>query len=441
MSFHRLSLIIGREYLSTVGKRSFLLLTVLMPVLVIALCALPALLAEIKSDDVKNVAVLDATGRYSRALQDTDEYHFYTLSDGGARSARAYYESESGRDVYAIVSIPATVDTLSTLSVYSPKSVPQGLSQTLSDQLEPLLREARIEAYGIDSLKEIMAACDVRLEVENIKWDESGEEQRSEAFAAQMLGLLLSLLTYMFVLCYGAMIMNGVIEEKTNRIVEVIVSSCRPMELMLGKIVGVALVGLTQIAIWGVLVGGGLSLLGLNAAATASPEVAMMQSVGAEAAAGAVTPDSALAEVMAVVAGINWAQMLGCFLLYFVGGYLLYAALFAAFGSAVDQPSDASQFTMPIVMILIFALYAGMYSINNPDGPLAWWCSMIPFTSPIVMMIRLPYDVPAWEVALSLLLLFATAFATVYLSGRIYRTGILMYGKKIALKELLRWLR
>jgi ABC-2 type transport system permease protein len=384
---------------------------------------------------------LDATGRYSRALQDTDEYHFYTLSDGGARSARAYYESDSGRDVYAIVSIPATVDSLSTLSVYSPKSVPQGLSQTLSDQLEPLLREARIEAYGIDSLKEIMAACDVRLEVENIKWDESGEEQRSEAFAAQMLGLLLSLLTYMFVLCYGAMIMNGVIEEKTNRIVEVIVSSCRPMELMLGKIVGVALVGLTQIAIWGVLVGGGLSLLGLNAAATASPEVAMMQSVGAEAAAGAVTPDSALAEVMAVVAGINWAQMLGCFLLYFVGGYLLYAALFAAFGSAVDQPSDASQFTMPIVMILIFALYAGMYSINNPDGPLAWWCSMIPFTSPIVMMIRLPYDVPAWEVALSLLLLFATAFATVYLSGRIYRTGILMYGKKIALKELLRWLR
>jgi ABC-2 type transport system permease protein len=441
MSFHRLSLIIGREYLSTVGKRSFLLLTVLMPVLVIALCALPALLAEIKSDDVKNVAVLDATGRYSRALQDTDEYHFYTLSDGGARSARAYYESDSGRDVYAIVSIPASVDSLSTLSVYSPKSVPQGLSQTLSDQLEPLLREARIEAYGIDSLKEIMAACDVRLEVENIKWDESGEEQRSEAFAAQMLGLLLSLLTYMFVLCYGAMIMNGVIEEKTNRIVEVIVSSCRPMELMLGKIVGVALVGLTQIAIWGVLVGGGLSLLGLNAAATASPEVAMMQSVGAEAAAGAVTPDSALAEVMAVVAGINWAQMLGCFLLYFVGGYLLYAALFAAFGSAVDQPSDASQFTMPIVMILIFALYAGMYSINNPDGPLAWWCSMIPFTSPIVMMIRLPYDVPAWEVALSLLLLFATAFATVYLAGRIYRTGILMYGKKTSLKELLRWLR
>jgi ABC-2 type transport system permease protein len=412
-----------------------------MPVLVIALCALPALLAEIKSDDVKNVAVLDATGRYSRALQDTDEYHFYTLTDGDAPSARAYYEAESGRDVYAIVSIPATVDSLSTLSVYSPKSVPQGLSQTLSDQLDPLLREARIEAYGIDSLKEIMAACDVRLEVENIKWDESGEEQRSEAFAAQMLGLLLSLLTYMFVLCYGAMIMNGVIEEKTNRIVEVIVSSCRPMELMLGKIVGVALVGLTQIAIWGVLVGGGLSLLGLNAAATASPEVAMMQSVGAEAAAGAVTPDSALAEVMAVVAGINWAQMLGCFLLYFVGGYLLYAALFAAFGSAVDQPSDASQFTMPIVMILIFALYAGMYSINNPDGPLAWWCSMIPFTSPIVMMIRLPYDVPVWEVALSLLLLFATAFATVYLAGRIYRTGILMYGKKTSLKELLRWLR
>jgi ABC-2 type transport system permease protein len=277
--------------------------------------------------------------------------------------------------------------------------------------------------------------------VENIKWDESGEEQRSEAFAAQMLGLLLSLLTYMFVLCYGAMIMNGVIEEKTNRIVEVIVSSCRPMELMLGKIVGVALVGLTQIAIWGIMVVGGMSLLGLNAVTTAAPEVAMMQSVGADAATGVATPDSTITEILAVVAGINWAQMLSCFLLYFVGGYLLYAALFAAFGSAVDQPSDASQFTMPIMMILIFAFYAGMYSINNPDGPLAWWCSMIPFTSPIVMMIRLPYDVPTWEVALSLLLLFATAFATVYLAGRIYRTGILMYGKKTSLKELLRWLR
>jgi ABC-2 type transport system permease protein len=441
MSFHRLSLIIGREYLSTVGKRSFLLLTILMPILIIVLCALPALLAEIKSDDVKTVAVLDATGRYSGALHDTDEYHFYTLSDGGTRSARAYYETESGRDVYAIVSIPATVDSLPTLSVYSPKSVPQGLSQTLSDQLEPLLREARIEAYGIDSLKAMIAACDVRVEVQNIKWDERGEEKRSEAFAAQMLGLMLSLLTYMFVLCYGAMIMNGVIEEKTNRIVEVIVSSCRPMELMLGKIVGVALVGLTQIAIWGIMVVGGMSLLGLNAVTTAAPEVAMMQSVGADAATGVATPDSTITEILAVVAGINWAQMLSCFLLYFVGGYLLYAALFAAFGSAVDQPSDASQFTMPIMMILIFAFYAGMYSINNPDGPLAWWCSMIPFTSPIVMMIRLPYDVPVWEVALSLLLLFATAFATVYLAGRIYRIGILMYGKKTSLKELLRWLK
>jgi ABC-2 type transport system permease protein len=281
--------------------------------------------------------------------------------------------------------------------------------------------------------------------VQSIKWDESGDERVSEAIVSQILGLVLALLTYMFVLSYGAMIMNGVIEEKTNRIVEVIVSSCRPMELMLGKIIGVAMVGLTQIAIWGVLVIAGLSLFGLNSLQTASPEAALVQQMTdgaatADASAQIATEDI-VSQVIEMIVNVNWVQMLGCFLLYFIGGYLLYAALFAAFGSAVDQPSDASQFTLPVMMILIFALYAGMYSIDNPDGPLAWWCSIIPFTSPIVMMVRLPYDVPAWEVALSLALLFFTALGTVYLAGRIYRTGILMYGKKISFREILKWVK
>jgi ABC-2 type transport system permease protein len=337
------------------------------------------------------------------------------------------------------------VDSLSTLSIYSSKSVPNGLSRTLSDQLEPALRNARIEAYGIEELTEIIKACDVQLDVQSIKWDESGDERVSEAIVSQILGLVLALLTYMFVLSYGAMIMNGVIEEKTNRIVEVIVSSCRPMELMLGKIIGVAMVGLTQIAIWSVLVIAGLSLFGLNSLQTASPEAALVQQMTdgaatADAAAQIATEDI-VPQVIEMIVNINWGQMLGCFLLYFIGGYLLYAALFAAFGSAVDQPSDASQFTLPVMMILIFALYAGMYSIDNPDGPLAWWCSIIPFTSPIVMMVRLPYDVPAWEVALSLALLFFTALGTVYLAGRIYRTGILMYGKKISFREILKWVK
>jgi ABC-2 type transport system permease protein len=445
MSFHRLSLIIRREYFSTVGKRSFILMTLLMPILIIVLCALPAFLAGIKSDEVKNIAVMDATGRYGALLKDTEEYHFYTLSDTGSHSPYECYEQESARDVYAIVAIPATVDSLFTLSIYSSKSVPNGLSRTLSDQLEPALRNARIEAYGIEELTEIIKACDVQLDVQSIKWDESGDERVSEAIVSQILGLVLALLTYMFVLSYGAMIMNGVIEEKTNRIVEVIVSSCRPMELMLGKIIGVAMVGLTQIAIWGVLVIAGLSLFGLNSLQTASPEAALVQQMTdgaatADAAAQIATEDI-VPQVIEMIVNINWGQMLGCFLLYFIGGYLLYAALFAAFGSAVDQPSDASQFTLPVMMILIFALYAGMYSIDNPDGPLAWWCSIIPFTSPIVMMVRLPYDVPAWEVALSLALLFFTALGTVYLAGRIYRTGILMYGKKISFREILKWVK
>ncbi len=438
-------LIIRREYLQTVGKRSFILLTVLMPVLIIALCTLPALLAEIKTDRVKNVAVIDATGHYGSILHDTDEYHFYTLSQADPGSAYECYEQEAEHEVYAIVTIPATIDSVPALSIYSSKSIPEGLSLCLSTQLEPVIHDARVASYGIDGLSDIIANCNVSIDVQSIKWDESGTEKLSAAFLSQILGLILSMLTYMFVLSYGSMIMNGVIEEKTNRIVEVIVSSCRPMELMLGKIIGVAFVGLTQIAIWGILLGIGATAIGVEHLSSASPEAMLMQQTmgsGATPEAMALTaPADKLTEVLQLVADVNWGQMVGCFLLYFIGGYLLYAALFAAFGSAVDQPSDASQFTLPIIMILLFALYAGIYSINNPDGPLAWWCSIIPFTSPIVMMIRLPYDVPTYEVALSIILLFATALGITYLAGRIYRTGILMYGKKISLMELLRWVR
>ena len=245
----------------------------------------------------------------------------------------------------------------------------------------------------------------------------------------EIIGLGLSFLTYMFVLMYGAMIMNGVIEEKTNRIVEVIVSSCKPMELMLGKIIGVALVGFTQIIIWAVLLGIAGTILGASAFISGPTDPA------------ALTESNELAEIIQMVLSVNYLQILTFFVLYFIGGYLLYAALFAAFGSAVDQPSDASQFMTPIMVIMVFAIYAALFSIENPDGPLAWWCSIIPFTSPIVMMIRLPYDVPFWEMLLSIALLYGSAFGILYIAGKIYRTGILMYGKKVSIKEIIKWIK
>lgn len=454
----RLSLIIQREYLATVGKKSFLVMTVLIPILFILLCGvLPALLAEVKSDDRKAVAVVDPSGRYAPLVHDTDEYVFLSARPAEGQSLYEYYEAyRLGEDaaaagisqekgLYAIVSIPEAFDSLASVTVYSPQAVAGNLDRVLADALEPAIRRSRAARYGIDSLEHILAACDVDLAVRNVKWDDSGEEKLSSTTLSQILGMVLSMLIYMFVLSYGGMIMNSVVEEKTNRIVEVIVSSCRPMELMFGKIIGVAFVGLTQIAIWAVMLGVAAMVLGASAVGlNPTPEMtALAGGEGAEilSATTAAAEGGRLAEIMQMLASVNWFQLGICFLLYFVGGYLLYASVFAAFGSAIDQPGDSSQFMMPVVMVLIFAMYAGIYSVDNPDGPLAWWCSLIPFTSPIVMLVRLPYNVPVWEIAASIAILFATALGITYLAGRIYRTGILMYGKKYSAKEIFRWIK
>ena len=241
----------------------------------------------------------------------------------------------------------------------------------------------------------------------------------------------------MFVLLYGAMIMNGVIEEKTNRIVEVIVGSCKPFQLMMGKIIGVALVGLTQLAIWVVI----MAVVGAVLSAIFGPAALSAASPDGAAAMAAAADDFDMGAVMQAVSSVNYVYILMSFVFYFIGGYLLYASLFAGFGSAVDQASDASQATTPIIMIMVVALYAGMACIENPNGPMAVWCSMIPFTSPVVMMVRLPYDVPLWQLVLSIVLLYVTAAACVWLAARIYRTGILLYGKKHSFGEIMRWIK
>ncbi|MDY5637422.1 MAG: ABC transporter permease, partial [Parabacteroides sp.] len=231
-----------------------------------------------------------------------------------------------------------------------------------------------------------------------------------------------------------------VMEEKTNRIVEIMISSVRPFDLMMGKIIGIGLVGLTQIFLWGVitvaLVTVGTGMFG--GGAEVDPALLAQSNLTPATQDVAQLTDS---NVLALLASIDWRLMAICFLLYFVGGYILYASLFAAIGSAVDSQEDAQQFVAPMSVFMVFALYAGMYSIQNPDGPLAFWCSMIPLTSPIVMMVRLPFDVPSWQIALSIVLLYASFIGAVWVSGKIYRVGILMYGKKVNLKELLRWIR
>ena len=436
----KLKLIIAREYMSMIGRKSFIVMTILLPVLMILVIALPLLIGYLNDagSDVEQVAVIDETGRYAAAIENNDLYSFVPMRADSVGDPRAFYDKTSG-SLAAVVVIPRDVDSTAQVTVYSDKTVNVSLKSHIARALSDTITQAHIAAYGVPNLQRMIDEANVDIDVKSVKWGEDGSETESSTEIAMVIGMVLAFLTYMFVLMYGAMIMNGVIEEKTNRIVEVIVSSCKPFQLMMGKIIGVALVGLTQMAIWAVVMAGITAITGsvLGVGALVDPGTAMAQAnMPADA-----TVDMDLVNVWNAVMSVNYGQILSCFVLYFIGGYLLYASLFAGFGSAVDQANDASQFTTPIILIMIVALYAGMACMENPSGPMAVWCSIIPFTSPIVMMVRLPYDVPFWQLALSIVLLYATAAGMIWIASRIYRTGILLYGKKTSFKEIVRWLK
>ena len=429
MNKNRFFLIVQREYLETVAKKSFIVMTLLMPFLIVLLGGVPVLLEKLNKSDVKTVAVIDETNQLASAIKSDEAFHFELIEQATQGNPRQLYDNR-GDELYAIVVIPRDIESTHQVLVYSESSVNSVLVSHLHTAMSRVLTDAKIASYGIDGLDKILKECNIDVDVRSIKWSDEGDEQTSSTELAMLIGIVLSLMSYMFVIMYGSMIMNSVIEEKSNRIVEVIVSSCKPIELMLGKIVGVALVGLTQMLIWSILLGIVGSIVGIGFASTE-----------AQAVAGAMAEASADSSIIEMLGSINYLQILGFFAIYFVGGFLLYASLFAAFGSAVDQASDASQFTTPIVMIIVIALYAAIACMENPDGDIAFWCSMIPFTSPMVMMVRLPFDVPAWQSLLSIAILYASAIGLTALSARIYRTGILLYGKKNSIKDLIKWLK
>ena len=433
---NKLRLIIAREYMSIVGRKSFIIMTLGMPLLFLLIAAVPVGLAYLndKGSDVQQIAVIDETGRYAAALHSDDMYSFVALKGDTVTNAREFYDKANG-SIGAVVIIPRDVDSTGVVNIYSEGTITPSLVSNIRRTLNDTIENAHLAAMGIPNLQEMVEKAHVDLDVRSIKWSEAGE-QESSTDAAMGLGFLLSFITYMFVLMYGAMIMNSVIEEKTNRIVEVVVSSCRPFQLMLGKIIGVGLVGLTQMAIWIVLLGivgtvaGSMFGIGSMSTGTVPPE------------AMAAAQDSGfMQDVMKQILSINYLPIILNFVLYFIGGYLLYSALFAGLGSAVDQASDASQFTTPVILIMLIAFYAGIACAENPMGPMAVWCSIIPFTSPVVMMVRLPFGVPTWQLVLSIVLLFATALAITWLAARIYRRGILHYGQKASFKDLFKWIK
>ncbi len=433
---NKLRLIIAREYMSIVGRKSFIIMTLGMPLLFILIAAVPIGMAYLndKGSDVQQIAVIDETGRYAAALHSDDMYSFVALKGDTVTNAREFYDKSNG-SVSAVVIIPRNVDSTGVVNIYSEGTITPSLVSMIRRTLADTIQNAHLAALGIPNLQQMVDKARVDVDVRSIKWSDEGE-QESSTDAAMGLGFLLSFITYMFVLMYGAMIMNSVIEEKTNRIVEVVVSSCRPFQLMLGKIIGVGLVGLTQMAIWivllaivGTVAGSAFGLNGM-ASANVSPEaMAAVQDMGA------------MESITRQVLSINYVPILVNFVLYFLGGYLLYSSLFAGLGSAVDQASDASQFTTPVILIMLIAFYAGIACAENPMGPMAVWCSIIPFTSPVVMMVRLPFGVPTWQLILSIVLLFGTALAITWMAARIYRRGILHYGQKASFKDLFKWIK
>ena len=424
-------LVAQREYATRVKKRSFIILTILMPFLMAAMIFAPMLLAMIGDGGRKTIAVVDNTGLYVDALKSNDDYLFVPTE-----KMTSAMRTDS-TDVDAVLLITDNlVDAPGAAAIYSRDEVKRELSDYVDNALTQAVQKQKFERYNIPELNEIVDDVQKPVEVATVRWTDEGErESMTEAFSA--VGMLLTFLIYTFVMSYGAMVMQSVSEEKTNRIVELMVSSVKPFQLMMGKIIGIGLVGVTQMLIWFVLL---TVIVGVGGAAAGIAMFDPAQTATLQAA--SQMPDADVStQVLAVVSSLPIAEIAILFVVYFIGGYLLYASVLAACGAAVNDPQDSQQFMMPVVVVMLFAFYAGFYSSMNPDGPLAMWCSFIPFTSPIVMMIRIPFGVPLWQEVLSVVVLYGTAVALVGLSAKIYRVGILMYGKKPSLKEMLRWLK
>ena len=431
----KIALIIQREYLSRVKKKSFIVMTFLGPVLIAAMYAFAIFLA-VNSDnmsDKKKIVVCDETNTLSNIIKSNAQYEF-EFSSLSLASLKSDFDS-SGNSY--LLYIPQKSINFVGVQLYSDKQPSLAIVKYIEDQLENTLSDQKLTEKGIS--KKIISELDFNLNIETIRFTEEGEQDGNTS-ASYMIGMFSSILIYMFIFLYGVQVMRGVIEEKNNRIVEVLISSVKPFQLMMGKIVGIALVGLTQFALWVILTSAITGIIGQKFAQDKSKLMSIEKTVESSNS-DKSEPAIAAGEVLNALSTINYPLVIGCFLFYFLGGYLLYSALFAAIGSAVDSESETQQFMMPVTIPLIFSFIISTSTVvNNPDGPVAFWLSLIPLSSPIVMMVRLPFGVPTWEIITSMLLLIAGFFGTVWLAAKIYRTGILMVGKKTSWKEIGKWI-
>ncbi|MCG8411186.1 MAG: ABC transporter permease [Bacteroidales bacterium] len=444
---NKIKLIISREYLTRVKKKSFLVMTILGPILFAALMIVPTWLALRKDTDVKNIAVVDKSHLFINKLKETEYAKFEYIED---KTIDQIHNNFSELGYYAVLEIlPEITKKADAVHLYSEKQPGINIKTHIANTMEKVLETKNLRDNGIaeNMLESIKANVDLR----TIQWGEDGEAKESSTEITTVIAYISGFLIYMFIFMFGAQVMRGVIEEKTNRIVEIIVSSVRPFQLMMGKIIGIALVGLTQFILWIALtlaiVTGAKAVFfpdlenKNNQEIVAAQNLLTQENVSIQASTQQEMPMSKISKMLNAAKSINYIKILGIFLFFFIGGYLLYGSLFAAIGSAVDNETDVQQFMLPITIPIIIGFIVMMNVVQNPESSIAFWFSIIPLTSPIVMMARIPFDVPTWEIVLSMGLLVITFIGSVWLAGKIYRTGILMYGKKTDYKELWKWIR
>ena len=450
MNLHTIGIIIRREYLTRVKKKSFLVTTFVVPVLMAALCVVPMLLMLNSKEETKTVAVVDRSGIVMPYMQSNEVLRYVDMSDMPLDSVKAHLKDYNLDAVLGISPIDAQKSV--TADFTSLKPIGMTTTELMSGRIEEAVEAYRISTYNIDGLEQIMKDVKADIRVNSYTIDsESGEEKVSDAGVNSILSMVLGIVIFLFITMFGGMVMSAVIEEKSSRVVEVLISSVRATELMFGKIIGIAAVALTQFLLWilltGVLVSVGMGFIAPKLIGDADPAALVEQmSGGMQANASsdmmeALSQNSELGSIIATIQGINIGAIALYFLVFFILGYLLYASLFAAIGSAVENEGDSQQLQMPVTIPLMIGYFIALYAFNAPDSSLAVWGSLIPFTSPIVMLARIPFGVPLWQIALSIVLLLATTVAMAWLSAKIYKVGILMFGKKTTFKDLWKWLK
>ena len=424
----KIYLVVAREFTERVRKKSFIVTTLIMPLFMIGMMVAPSLMMLYGGSEQKQVVVVDKSGFVAERMQSSEEVVFSVQNNLSKEEACQIYNAESG--VFGILYISEAVKESGNVQFITNSSSSLMLEELIQSQLKNIIeREKLKELYDIDNLDQMLADVATPIVLNTFENNGTGNDDEMESTSAginYILGIILGMLLYMVIIIYGQMVLTSVVEEKSSRVIDVMVTSCSPFQLMMGKILGIASVALTQIAIWAVLV---ISASKFLIPALFSADVA-------------ATSDIMLQGVMGTLGDTGYITMLFAYLaLFILGGFLLYASLYAAAGSAVDSVQDGQQFNTIIMMPIILAMIVMMSVFNDPNSPIAFWASMIPFTSPVVMIARIPFGIPTWEVVVSLVVLYLSFVLTTYLSAKIYRIGIFMHGKRPSWRELAKWLR